>query len=143
MLEKNERQRIKRHFNALYSPNDSDLLYFFFDFHRQLYSKTRLVMQAVVGGGIMKYFLSLFYNTNKRHSFKFMDEILYINLASEYYEDYDIYDIGFTHTYSKCILKTALFEDVFAELIVFAWNPSRVFDWCFDEDMKVLLGGDS
>ena len=76
------RWHIKRQFNALYSPNDYDLLYIFKDFHRQLYRKTRLVMQSLCGKITLKYSLSLFYNTNKKYAFKFTDEIMYIKFKS-------------------------------------------------------------
>ena len=67
---------------------------------------------------------------------------MYINLQSEYFEDYDLYDIGFSNIYSKCILKALLFEEVFEELIIDRWKPITVYDWCYDEDTKLLLGDD-
>ena len=134
------RWHIKRQFNALYSPNDFDLLYIFKDFHRQLYRKTRLVMQSICGRTVLKYSLSLFYITNKKDAFKFTDKIMYINLISEFDEDYDLYDINFCHMYSKCILKALIFEEIFEELIFNIWKPETVFDWCYDEETKALLG---
>ena len=128
---------LKRQFNALYSPNDYDLLYIFKDFHRQLYAKARLVMQSICGRGTLKYILSLFYNTNKRCAFKFTDEIMYIKLSTEYEEDYDLYDIGFCDIYSKCILKCLIFEDIlnFFSQLYSCYKPVILADMKFYENI--------
>ena len=96
-------------------------------------------MQSICCRGVTKYTLSLFFNTKRKYAFKFMDEIMYVNLASENYEEYDLYDIGYSHIYAKAVLKAALFEDIYEELIIERWNPVNAYDWCFDESTKLML----
>ena len=120
---------MKRECNTRHIANDYDLLFIFKDFHRQLYTKCRLVMQCLVVCGKLSYALSLHLNTNRVNSFKFTEEILYINLMLRQQSDFDYYDISYTSVYSKAIIKFVLFEEIFDELIALRWHPLTVYDF--------------
>ena len=93
-------------------------------------------MQSLVAPARLSYSLTLHFNTNKIEAFKFTEEITFIHLILRHNKTHDLYDISFNNQYSKAILKYIIFEEVFT------WQPCRVFDWCFDEELKLTLGDD-